>query len=296
MDAGTRGTIIAGRYQCAGDPRRGVLLDAVDLDADTAVAGCRVIAVPGDAAAVDAWRTAWEAAAAAGLPALRELIADEDGERWAVLAPAIGAPDPGYPADAERQAHAIAGALVRAGLDVGDVRALVCVDGRLRVDQFVGLASGAQPGAEARLVGLLPAAALVDDDPTPSVRRRPGSAPRRARRRWLVPLGIALVLGATAAVLAQPTRSAAPATTVAAPLPDVLLPATAPLVRAEPAPPRPRRPRRPAAAQPRRDPPPAATAPTAPVEEPVADPVAALPAPTAVDLPVADGGLPVGAG
>ncbi len=291
MDAGSRGTIIAGRYQCAGDPRRGVLLDAVDLDAPAGDAGCRLIAVPGDAAAVDAWRAAWHEATGAGLPALRDVLTDEDGETWAILEPTCGRPDADYPRDAERQARAVAEALQRAGLDVAGVRALVPVRGQLRIDQFVRLATGPQRGGEAHLLDLLPDAAFDDVTPPAAARprRRAAAAPRW--RRWVVPLAIVTALVATGAVLAQPTRSAPPA---APPPPDVLLPEIVAAARAEPAPPRPRRPRRPPA-----EPAAAPAPPTVAAEAPeVADeePAVALPVAEIVDLPVAEGGLPVVAG
>ena len=88
-EPGARGTVIGDRYRVAGEVRRRGLLEAVDLDAPSTAAACRVAGVAGTAEEVDAWRSAWEAAQdAAGLPLLRDLVADDEDGAWAVLEPA----------------------------------------------------------------------------------------------------------------------------------------------------------------------------------------------------------------
>ncbi len=81
---GARGIVIGERYRLAGALRRTGMIDAIDLDADPGDAACRVVSVPGDQAAVDAWEDAWRAAEqAAGLLVSAILTVDETEKAFA---------------------------------------------------------------------------------------------------------------------------------------------------------------------------------------------------------------------
>ena len=241
IDPGSRGTVLGDRYRVAGALRRSGLIDAVDLEAPAAEAACRVVSVPGDAERVDAWEDAWRAAqAAARLPRLLEIVPDDDGAHWAVLAASRASAGP--PAGAERTAAAIGAALADAGLDAADVTAAMLAadeDGRLIVDGAVWLGGDLSSRDAGRRV-----AALLPPAPPP-----PPARPRRraSRRRFAVPAAIAVALAAAGAILLAPDRSTgtAPLAPAADPAPDVLL--GTPTVIAAPAPvvrPRRVRPRR----------------------------------------------------
>lgn len=211
---GTRGIVIGDRYRVAGALRRTGLVDAVDLEADRADAACRVVGVPGDAERVDAWEDAWRAAQdGARLPRLREIVADEDGAHWAVLAPSRSAGLP-LPGDAHMQARAIGEALAAAGLDASDVTCAMLVtaeDGRLCLDGAVWLGGGAAPHAAGRaLAGLLPRAPEGEiDEPAAGAWSPPRRTVRRPsrRRRAAVPAAILATMAAAATVLFVPSRS-----------------------------------------------------------------------------------------
>ena len=211
--AGTRGIVIGDRYRVAGALRRTGLIDAVDLEADRTEAACRIVGVPGDAERVDQWEDAWRAVHDAGVPRLREIVADDDGAHWAVLAPSCATELP-LPPDAAVQARAIGEALAAAGLDVGDIaRGMLVTDatGCVRLDGVVWLGGDRSPRTAGRVVAeLLPPSAADDDEPV----RDPGWSPppRRARRpvrrsRVLVPLAIVAALAAAGLVLLLPQRS-----------------------------------------------------------------------------------------
>ncbi len=222
-EPGARGVVVAGRYRCCGELRRRGLIDAIDIDEPSAP-GCRLVGVPGDPETIDAWQAAWRAAERrAGLPTLRAVVQDADGDAWAVLAPAASAPDRSLPDDAERQARAIGAALARAGLDAADVtrEMLLAVDGELLIDGVVWLGEPESACAAGDLlVGLLPA--VPTPQPERSVQRRDRRPPRRRR-------GVQLAIGAVAvfavAALLWPSGSDGTAGVAAAPPPahDVLL-------------------------------------------------------------------------
>ena len=215
---GTRGIVIGDRYRVAGALRRTGLIDAVDLEADRRDAACRVVGVPGDAAGVDAWEDAWRAAQdAARLPRLREIVTDDEGAHWAILAAAPAARLP-LPDDAHAQAREIGKALAEAGLDVGDVtRSMLVADdaGRLCVDSVIWLGGESSPRAAGRaLAEFFPRSpdvepelgVPVEPDAWASPRRRtPQRRPRRSR--ILVPAAIITVLAAAVLVLVVPARS-----------------------------------------------------------------------------------------
>ena len=231
---GARGIVIGERYRLAGALRRTGMIDAIDLDADPGDAACRVVGVPGDLAAVDAWEDAWRAAEqAAGLPTLRELVVDEDGAAWAVIAAAPSGESGPLPEDARRQAVLIAAALREAGLDPNDVTPTMLVsatDGRLRIDGVVWLGSSASARAGTQhLLDLLPPDVPVDFEPESSATVRPPrrKPARRSRRRLLVPLAIVVMLAGAAAALLLPTGSMGTSVSnpvsIEAPAADVLL-------------------------------------------------------------------------
>ncbi len=243
-----RGIVIGERYRVAGALRRVGMIEAIDLDADRDAAACRIVGIPGDAAAVDAWEDAWrEAEVAARLPRLLEVITDEDGAAWAALA-AAEATGAALPPDARRQAYAIGMALSAAGLDVADVTPLmfaVNTRGRLIVDGvlFLGGAGSTRAAAE-QLVALLPPDQEQEVEPDwveaplrRAVRQR-GVA--RPRRRLLVPGVIGMIVVAALLILLVPARSAGTpniGVTIEAPAADVLLgDAAHPIVAAEPVP------------------------------------------------------------
>ena len=214
---GTRGIVIGDRYRVAGTLRRTGLIDAVDLEADRSDAACRVVGVPGDAEGVDAWEDAWRAVQdAARLPRLREIVADDEGAQWAILAATPAARLP-LPPDAHAQAREIGEALAEAGLDVGDVtRSMLIADehGRLCVDSVVWLGGDWSPRAAGRvLAGLVPRVPEVEPevapagpgDWSPPRRRTPHRRPRRSR--LLVPGAIIAALAAATVVLLVPARS-----------------------------------------------------------------------------------------
>ena len=241
-----RGIVIGERYRVAGALRRVGMIEAIDLDADRDAAACRIVGIPGDAAAVDAWEDAWrEAEVAARLPRLLEVITDEDGAAWAALA-AAEATAAALPPDARRQAYAIGMALATAGLDVADLTPVMFATdrrGRLIVDgvPFLG-GTGPTRAAAEQLVALLPPdqeREVESDWVEPPVRRtvrQRGSA--RPRRRLLVPGAIGMVVVAALLILLVPARSAGTPTngvTIEAPAADVLLgDAAHPVVVAEP--------------------------------------------------------------
>ena len=241
-----RGIVIGERYRVAGALRRVGMIEAIDLDADRDAAACRIVGIPGDAAAVDAWEDAWrEAQVAARLPRLLEVITDEDGAAWAALA-AAEATAAALPPDARRQAYAIGMALATAGLDVADLTPVMLATdrrGRLIVDgvPFLGGTGPSRTAAE-RLVALLPPdqeQEVESDWVEPPVRRavrQRGSA--RPRRRLLVPGAIGVVVVAALLILLVPARSAGTpniGVTIEAPAADVLLgDAAHPVVAAEP--------------------------------------------------------------
>ncbi len=234
---GARGIVIGERYRVAGALRRTGMIDAIDLDADPGDAACRVVGVPGDLAAVDAWEDAWRAAEqVVGLPTLRELVVDEDGAAWAVIAAAPSGASGPLPEDARRQAVLIAAALREAGLDPNDVTPTMLVastDGRLRIDGVVWLGSSASARAGTRhLLDLLPpdvAVDPVDFEPEPSATIRPPrrKPARRSRRRLLIPLAIVVMLAGAVAALLLPTGSMGTSVgnpvSIEAPAADVLL-------------------------------------------------------------------------
>ena len=226
--------MIGERYRVAGALRRVGMIEAIDLDADRDAAACRIVGIPGDAAAVDAWEDAWrEAEAAARLPGLLEVVTDEDGVAWAAIAAAEVTTE-ALPADARRQAYAIGMALATAGLDVADLTpAMFAANsrGQLIVDgvPFLG-GTGPTRAAAEQLVGLLPPDPEREVEPDwvePPVRRnvrQRGST--RSRRRLLVPGGIGVVLVAALLILLVPARSAGTSNvgeTIEAPAADVLL-------------------------------------------------------------------------
>ncbi len=241
-----RGIVIGERYRVAGALRRVGMIEAIDLDADRDAAACRIVGIPGDAAAVDAWEDAWrEAQVAARLPRLLEVITDEDGAAWAALA-AAEATAAALPPDARRQAFAIGLALATAGLDVADLTPVMFATdrrGRLIVDgvPFLGGTGPSRTAAE-QLVALLPPdqeREVESDWVEPPVRRavrQRGSA--RPRRRLLVPGAIGMVVVAALLILLVPARSAGTpnnGVTIEAPAADVLLgDAAHPVVAAEP--------------------------------------------------------------
>lgn len=241
-----RGIVIGERYRVAGALRRVGLIEAIDLDADRDAAACRIVGIPGEAAAVDAWEDAWrEAEVAARLPRLLEVVTDEDGSAWAALA-AAEATAAALPPDARRQAYAIGMALATAGLDVADLTPVMFATdrrGRLIVDgvPFLG-GTGPTRAAAEQLVALLPPDQEREVEPDwvePPVRRvarQRGSA--RPRRRLLIPGAIGLVVVAALLVLLVPARSAGTpniGVTIEAPAADVLLgDAAHPVVAAEP--------------------------------------------------------------
>ncbi len=234
---GARGIVIGERYRLAGALRRTGMIDAIDLDADPGDAACRVVGVPGDLAAVDAWEDAWRAAEqVAGLPTLRELVVDEDGAAWAVIAAAPSGASGPLPEDGRRQAALIAAALAEAGLDPTDVTSAMLVattDGRLRIDGVVWLGSGGSLRAgRQHLLDLLPPDVVVDPvgfEPESSATVRPPrrKPARRSRRRLLVPLAIVVMLAGAAAALLLPTGSMGTSVSnpvsIEAPAADVLL-------------------------------------------------------------------------
>jgi len=241
-----RGIVIGERYRVAGTLRRTGVIEAIDLDADRGSAACRVVGIPGDAAAVDAWEDAWRAAQVpARLPHLLEVVTDPDGAAWAALA-AAEATTPLLPRDARRQAYAIGVALAEAGLDVGDITSAMLVAntrGQLIVDGIPFRGGDGSPRAAAeQLVALLPP---DHEDPVepdwvempvaPVARRR--QTPR-SRRRLLVPGAIGLVLVAALVALLLPARSTGTTGTsesIEAPPADVLLgDAAHPVIAAEP--------------------------------------------------------------
>lgn len=241
-----RGIVIGERYRVAGALRRVGLIEAIDLDADRDAAACRIVGIPGDAAAVDAWEDAWrEAESAARLPRLLEVITDEDGVAWAALAAAEAAAA-ALPPDARRQAYAIGMALATAGLDVADLTPDMFAAnsrGQLIVDgvPFLGGVGPTRAAAE-RLVALLPPdqeQEVESDWVEPPVRRavrQRGSS--RPRRRLLVPGAIGMVVVAALLILLVPERSDGTSNigvTIEAPAADVLLgDAAHPVVAAEP--------------------------------------------------------------
>jgi hypothetical protein len=241
-----RGIVIGERYRVAGALRRVGMIEAIDLDADRDAAACRIVGIPGDAAAVDAWEDAWrEAEVAARLPRLLEVITDEDGAAWAALA-AAEATAAALPLDARRQAYAIGVALATAGLDVADLTLVMFAAnrrGQLIVDgvPFLGGAGPTRAAAD-QLVALLPPDQEYEVESNwvePPVRRgvrQRGSA--RSRRRLLVPGGIGLVAVVAVLILLVPARSAGTPSmgvTIEAPAADVLLgDAAYPVVAAEP--------------------------------------------------------------
>jgi hypothetical protein len=241
-----RGIVIGERYRVAGALRRVGMIEAIDLDADRDAAACRIVGIPGDAAAVDAWEDAWrEAEVAARLPRLLEVITDEDGAAWAALA-AAEATAAALPPDARRQAYAIGMALATAGLDVADLSPVMFATdhgGRLVVDgvPFLGGAGPTRAAAE-RLVALLPPDQEPEAEPDwdqPPVRRvGPQRGSARPRRRLLVPGAIGMVVVAALLILLVPARSAGTPNvgpTIEAPAADVLLgDAAHPVVVAEP--------------------------------------------------------------
>ena len=143
-----RGIVIGERYRVAGSLRRVGLVDALDEHADPALAACRVVGIPGDAAGLDAWEDAWrEAQEAAPLPRLREVVVDDEGAAWAVVdaSLAVGPPPPDAAA-----ARSLGATLARAGLDADEVSAGMLAaraDGALVLDGVVRLA-GALPQSE----------------------------------------------------------------------------------------------------------------------------------------------------
>ena len=229
-----RGIVIGERYRVAGTLRRTGVIEAIDLDADRGSAACRLVGVPGDAAAVDAWEDAWRVAQdPARLPRLLEVVTDPDGAAWAALS-AGEATTPALPRDARRQAYAIGVALAEAGLDVGDITSAMLVAntrGQLIVDGIPFLGGETSPRAAAnQLVALLPPdqedVVEVDWDETslPPVARRRQST--QSRRRLLVPGAIGLVLVAALVALLLPARSGGTTATgesIEAPPANVLL-------------------------------------------------------------------------
>ena len=229
-----RGIVIGERYRVAGALRRTGVIEAIDLDADRGSAACRIVGVPGDPAAVDAWEDAWRAAQVpARLPHLLEVVTDHEGVAWAALSVAESR-SPTLPPDARRQAYSIGVALAEAGLDVGDISSAMLVansQGQLVVDGIPFLGGGASPHAAAKqLVALLPPdhEDLVEPDwvetSQPPVARRRQFA--RSRRRLLVPGAIGLVLAAALVALLLPARSGGTPVTgesIEAPAADVLL-------------------------------------------------------------------------
>ena len=281
IDPGSRGAVLGDRFRVAGTLRRTGVIDAVDLEAPAADAACRVVAVPGDAARVDAWEDAWRAAQdAARLPRLLEIVPADDGGHWAVLTASRAAGGP--PAGAARAAGEIGAALAGAGLDAGDVTAAMLAadgDGRLILDGVVWLGGG----LSAREAGRRVAELLPPDAPAAPPRPRR----RTSRRRLAIPLAIAVAVAAAGGVLVMPDRSGgtAPLAPAADPAPDVLLGAAtaiavpAPVVHRRRARPRPR-----VVAAPPPPPPPADDAPALPAaaaavpQLPVADPAPVVPA------------------
>ncbi len=234
---GARGIVIGERYRLAGALRRTGMIDAIDLDADPGDAACRVVGVPGDQATVDAWEDAWRAAEqSAGLPTLRELVVDEDGAAWAVIAAAPSGASGPLPEDARRQAVLIAAALREAGLDPNDVTSAMLVattDGRLRIDGVVWLGSGGSMRAgRQHLLDLLPPDVVVDPvgfEPESSATIRPPrrKPARRSRRRLLIPLAIVVMLAGAVAALLLPAGSMGTSVSnpvsIEAPAADVLM-------------------------------------------------------------------------
>ncbi|MGI9116536.1 MAG: hypothetical protein ACR2JV_02725, partial [Gaiellales bacterium] len=158
---GTRGILIGDRYRVPGTLRRTGLIDAIDVESDQGEAACRVVGVPGDAARIDQWEDAWLAAQGpARLPRLREIVRDDDGAHWAVLAPSVAVEAP-LPPGAREAARELGAALAEAGLDVRDVaREMLAVDGNgaLAIDGVVWLGGDLSPRAAGRaLADLLPA-------------------------------------------------------------------------------------------------------------------------------------------
>ena len=241
-----RGIVIGERYRVAGALRRVGMIEAIDLDADRDAAACRIVGIPGDAAAVDAWEDAWrEAQVAARLPRLLEVVTDEDGSAWAALA-AAEATAAALPPDARRQAHVIGMTLATAGLDVADLTPDMFAAnsrGQLIVDgvPFLGGAGPTRAAAE-RLVALLPPdreQEVESDWVEPPVRRAVRQrGPARSRRRLLVPGAIGMVVVAALLILLVPERSDGTpniGVTIEAPAADVLLgDAAHPVVAAEP--------------------------------------------------------------
>lgn len=241
-----RGIVIGDRYRVAGTLRRTGMIEAVDLAADRGAAACRIVGIPGDAAAVDAWEHAWRLAERpACLPRLLEVVTDEEGVAWAAFVAAEAA-DSALPLDARHQASAIGVALAKVGLDVADITSAMLVAnrrGQLIVDgiPFLGGAYAPRTAAEC-LMALLPADQDIAIEPDwveqprqAGVRRRSGS---RSRRRLVVPGAIVVVLIAAAVALLVPAGSAGtPATgeSIEAPAADVLLGDVAhPVVALEP--------------------------------------------------------------
>lgn len=241
-----RGIVIGERYRVAGALRRIGMIEAIDLDADRDAAACRIVGIPGDAAAVDAWEDAWrDAQVAARLPRLLEVVTDEDGSAWAALA-AAEATAAALPPDARRQAYAIGMTLATAGLDVADLTPDMFATnsrGQLIVDgvPFLGGAGPTRAAAE-QLVALLPPDQEQEVEPDwaeapvrRAVRQRSSSRPRR---RLLVPGAIGVVVVAALLVLLVPERSDGTpniGVTIEAPAADVLLgDAAHPIVAAEP--------------------------------------------------------------
>ncbi len=241
-----RGIVIGERYRVAGALRRVGMIEAIDLDADRDAAACRIVGIPGDAAAVDAWEDAWRVAqVAARLPRLLEVVTDEDGLAWAALA-AAEATAAALPPDARRQAHVIGMTLATAGLDVADLTPDMFAAnsrGQLIVDgvPFLGGAGPTRAAAE-RLVALLPPdreQEVESDWVEPPVRRAVRQrGPARSRRRLLVPGAIGMVVVAALLILLVPERSDGTpniGVTIEAPAADVLLgDAAHPVVAAEP--------------------------------------------------------------
>ena len=242
-EPGARGTVIGDRYRVAGELRRRGLLEAVDLDAPATAAACRVAGVAGTAEEVDAWRSAWEAAQdAAGLPLLRDVVADDEDGAWAVLAPARADAAAPLPTDARLQLETIGAALARAGLDVAGVTgAMLVVDaaGRLLIEGVVSLGPKTHPDAAGRLLAaLLPPDPTIDeeDEMHDSDERKPRQRRERGgTRRLLLPIAAGVVLLGTVVVLLLPAGSAGTTRTggltelapaVVATEPDVLLGST----------------------------------------------------------------------
>lgn len=229
-----RGIVIGERYRVAGTLRRTGVIEAIDLDADQGMAACRIIGIPGDAAAVDAWEDAWrQAEMSARLPRLLEVVTDDDGSAWAALAAADGTAAT-LPSDARRQAYAMGMELAKAGLDVADITSTMLVAnsrGQLMVDgiPFLGGVDSPRIAAE-RLAAMLPPDP-VDQSEADWVEPPIAHAPRRrrstrSRRRLLIPGAIGLAMLAAIVALLMPARSAGtsvPSATIEAPPADVLL-------------------------------------------------------------------------